>query len=69
MVALATAGHPAFVVSDVELEREGPSYTVDTVRAFRASHPLAEDRLVLIVGSDSSARAWPMLIWFFLTAC
>ena len=28
MVALATASHPAFVASDVELFRDGPSYTV-----------------------------------------
>src|SRR5687768_5279237 len=30
MVALATAFHPAFVASDVELARGGPSYTADT---------------------------------------
>ncbi len=51
MVALATAGNRHFGVSDVELEREGPSYTVDTLRALRAEHPGAE--LVLIVGSDT----------------
>ena len=51
MVALATMGHPQFEVSDLELEREGPSFTVDTVKALRAAH--AEDRLVLIVGSDT----------------
>ena len=51
MVALATIGHPQFDVSDLELTREGPSFTVDTVKAFRDAH--AEDRLVLIVGSDT----------------
>lgn len=51
MVALATSGHPQFDVSDVELEREGPSFTVDTLKALQDAH--TEDRLVLIVGSDT----------------
>jgi nicotinate-nucleotide adenylyltransferase len=51
MVVLATAGNARFGVSDLELEREGPSYTVDTLRALRDKRPDAE--LVLIVGSDT----------------
>ena len=51
MVALATAGDPAFVPSDLELRREGPSYTVETVAELRAQYPQAE--VVLIVGSDN----------------
>jgi nicotinate-nucleotide adenylyltransferase len=51
MVCLATDGHPRFVPSDVELAREGPSYTVETLDALRAARP--EDELVLIVGSDT----------------
>ena len=31
MVELAIAGNPAFVMSEIELRREGPSYTVDTM--------------------------------------
>jgi len=54
MVALATAGHPAFVASDLELAREGPSYTVDTVAQLRRERPQAE--LVLVVGSDTWAE-------------
>lgn len=38
------------VVSDIELRREGKSYTVDTVREIRAQYP--GDELFLIVGSD-----------------
>lgn len=53
MVCLATAGHPHFVASDRELERQGPSYTVDTLRALREEHP--HDTLVLLVGSDAFA--------------
>jgi nicotinate-nucleotide adenylyltransferase len=51
MVALATSGHPAFVASDVEVQRQGPSYTVDTVTAMRTLYPT--DELILIVGSDA----------------
>ena len=51
MVALGTAGYAAFLPSDLELRREGPSYTVDTVAALRESHAGAE--IVLIVGSDN----------------
>jgi nicotinate-nucleotide adenylyltransferase len=58
MVALATSTHPSFVASDLEVERDGPSYTVDTVEALRESLP--EDDLYLIVGSDtfSEVRTW-----------
>jgi nicotinate-nucleotide adenylyltransferase len=51
MVALATSTQRAFLPSDVELAREGPSYTVETVAQLRARHPQAE--VVLIVGSDN----------------
>jgi nicotinate-nucleotide adenylyltransferase len=51
MAALATSGNPHFTVSDVELAREGPSYTIDTLRQMREATPEAE--LVLIVGSDT----------------
>jgi nicotinate-nucleotide adenylyltransferase len=49
MVALAVRGHPRFVVSDVELRRPGPSYTVDTLEALAT----AQDRLFLVVGSET----------------
>jgi nicotinate-nucleotide adenylyltransferase len=54
MVALATAGNPGFVACDLELERAGPSYTVDTLRALRALRP--QDEVVLIVGADAFAE-------------
>jgi nicotinate-nucleotide adenylyltransferase len=50
MVALATQGHPAFAVSDLELRRPGPSYTVDTVEALRAA---SADELFVLVGSET----------------
>jgi nicotinate-nucleotide adenylyltransferase len=51
MVALATAAERAFVPSDVELAREGPSYTVETVALIRKQRPGVD--IVLIVGSDN----------------
>jgi len=49
MVELAVAGHPRFSVSDVELRRAGPSYTVDTLEALR----VPREELFLIVGSET----------------
>jgi nicotinate-nucleotide adenylyltransferase len=37
MCRLAVAGDPFFEVSDIELNRDGPSYTIDTVRQLKAS--------------------------------
>jgi len=51
MLEFAIAGHPAFVIKDLELHREGPSYTVETLRQLKASHP--NDEFFLIVGADS----------------
>ena len=49
MVELATAGHPGFTVSDVELRRPGPSYTVDTLETLGR----AGDELALVIGSET----------------
>jgi nicotinate-nucleotide adenylyltransferase len=51
MVSLASAENPRFVASDVELRRQGPSYTVETLSELRAERP--DDELVLIVGADT----------------
>ena len=41
----------AYEVSDIEIRREGPSYTAVTCRAFQEMYP--EDTLYLILGADS----------------
>ncbi len=51
MVRLAIAGHDAFVVDPIELERSGISYTVDTLAALNELFP--DDELYLMMGSDS----------------
>jgi len=50
MVREAVRSDPRFDVSTIELEREGPSFMVDTVRALRGAFPGAE--LFLILGAD-----------------
>ena len=54
MVRLAIADEPRFEVSRIEVERSGPSYTVDTVRALHALHPGTSWHLV--IGQDQYAR-------------
>lgn len=56
MCILAAEGEPGVEVARTELERPGPSYTVDTLRALREARP--EDDLTLIVGADM-ARELP----------
>ena len=50
MLRIAFADAPQIEVSDMELRREGVSYTVDTVRQLRQEYPDAE--LILLVGTD-----------------
>ncbi len=54
MLQLATAGNPAFAISDCELKREGPSYTYQTLEHFHQAHP--QDELYLLLGGDSVAE-------------
>jgi len=50
MIKLAIAGNEAFDASELELKREGPSYTVDTLEALQQNFPQAE--LYLLMGAD-----------------
>lgn len=52
MVLLAIAENPHFEVSRIEVERAGPSYTVETLRALKAHHGETTE-LAWIVGADS----------------
>lgn len=54
MVQLAIAANPLFSLDTRELERNGPSYTIDTLISLRAEHP--QDALCLIIGTDAFAR-------------
>jgi nicotinate-nucleotide adenylyltransferase len=50
---LAVDGDPRFEVSEIELNREGPSYTVDTLSLLHSSAP--DTDLYLILGGDIAA--------------
>lgn len=50
LTKLAVRGLDGFEVSDMELRREGPSYTADTLRQLSAQHP--DDTLWLMMGTD-----------------
>lgn len=51
MVRLAVAGNPWFAADGREVERTGPSYTVDTVAELRAENPAAA--ICVLLGADA----------------
>lgn len=53
MAELAVEDIPGFTIYDVESQREGPSFTVDTLRQLTEAHPNKEFRLIL---SDETAE-------------
>ncbi len=70
MVALAIEGEPRFMLDRSELDRSGPSYTLDTVAALRTQQP--QSQIFLIIGADQYAslhtwRGWQeLLLWVVL---
>jgi nicotinate-nucleotide adenylyltransferase len=54
MCELAVAGDERFSVSRIELDRDGPSYTVDTLRTLHEANP--DDELFLLLGADQAER-------------
>jgi nicotinate-nucleotide adenylyltransferase len=64
MTVLATAANPAFSVSRLEIDRPGPTYTVDTLRSVRERRP--DDRLYFITGADAILN---ILTWKDATEC
>ena len=58
MTVVATASNPRFTVSRVDIDRPGPTYTVDTLRDIRAARPDSE--LFFITGADALSH---ILTW------
>lgn len=58
MTVIATASNPRFTVSRVDVDRPGPTYTVDTLRDLKAERPGAD--LFFITGADALAQ---ILTW------
>jgi nicotinate-nucleotide adenylyltransferase len=54
MTVIATASNPMFTVSRVDIDRTGPTYTIDTLRDLRGQRPDAE--LFFISGADAIAQ-------------
>ncbi|WP_345750347.1 nicotinate-nucleotide adenylyltransferase [Microbacterium rhizophilus] len=54
MTVIATASNPRFTVSRVDVDREGLTYTVDTLRDLKARRPEAD--LFFITGADAVAQ-------------
>jgi nicotinate-nucleotide adenylyltransferase len=59
MTVIATASNPRFSVSRVDLERPGPTFTIDTLRDLREEHGKDVD-LFFITGADALAQ---ILTW------
>jgi nicotinate-nucleotide adenylyltransferase len=53
MARIAVAGHSVFEVSEIEANRPGPHYSVDTLRTIRVERP--GDDLFFLIGADSLA--------------
>ncbi|WP_234417905.1 nicotinate-nucleotide adenylyltransferase [Miniimonas sp. S16] len=58
MTVIATASNPTFTVSRVDIDREGTTYTVDTLRDLRAERP--EEEFFFITGADALSQ---ILTW------
>jgi nicotinate-nucleotide adenylyltransferase len=59
MTVIATASNPRFSVSRVDIDRPGPTYTIDTLRDLRAANG-PDTELFFITGADALAK---MLTW------
>ncbi len=53
MVQIAIENYPDFEVSDIELKRDGISYTIDSIFYFEKMYKLNKDNIFLIIGADS----------------
>jgi nicotinate-nucleotide adenylyltransferase len=58
MTVIATASNPRFSVSRVDIDRPGPTYTIDTLRDLTKAHQAAD--LYFITGADALAK---MMTW------
>jgi len=50
MLRLAIQGESAFAVDRIEIDREPPSYTIHTVKSYKAQYP--REKLIFLVGED-----------------
>lgn len=55
MLHLALDGKPGYKISEMEIERGGPSYTIDTIKTLKKG-PGNEDELFFILGQDNMCQ-------------
>ncbi|PID96050.1 MAG: nicotinic acid mononucleotide adenylyltransferase [Actinomycetales bacterium] len=58
MTVIATASNPRFTVSRVDIDRGGPTYTIDTLRDLRSQRP--DEEIYFVTGADALAQ---ILTW------
>ena len=58
MVQLAIADNPAFELSMIEVQRDGPSYTVDTLEGLARANPEAQLHLILSAETFAELPTW-----------
>ena len=61
MTVIATAANPRFSVSRVDIDRDGPTYTIDTLRDLREQFP--DEELYFITGADALASIMSWHDW------
>ena len=59
MTVIATASNPHFTVSRLEVDRPGPSYSIDTIKALREIYGQSSE-IFFITGADA---VWEILTW------
>ncbi|MCB0703184.1 MAG: nicotinate (nicotinamide) nucleotide adenylyltransferase [Candidatus Kapaibacterium sp.] len=64
MVKLAIANNPSFEVSSFELEKQGISFTYQTVEHFKRLYP--QDNLCLLIGGDQAEKFHNWKNWQFI---
>lgn len=53
MLQISIKGTPAFQISDIELNRPGASYSVDTIKQIKSQMSLSKEELYFVIGGDS----------------
>lgn len=66
MVELAIAEQPGLALCSVELDRSGPSYSIDTLRQLQQQHP--QTRFTFILGADQLANLTSWKDWAEIAA-
>ena len=56
MLKMAVSGNPNFDISEIDLERGGISFTIDTIKEYKKTDNLEENKIYYLIGSDSLMR-------------